>query len=242
MLTTSPFLIHGILPIIAQAVVVYLSLWWAAGERGAWIRALLLSVGLAMVQTVLLLCSDSVGGIGRPTGFETHFFALGILPLPMVFLLALFGLKTTVSRAHESVGIAMMAPLVPILMRSSDFDLSPALLVPLLAAFFLSFWLPTRAGNHPGGYVSMGGELLLSLALVADCVVLFGVYLMVFAPMVQMDSRIGALVALAMVACLEFVAALTSLHCSLHKALLVAVAAGLLLPLWVMVIALTLPF
>lgn len=240
--TASSFLIYGFLPIAAQAVVVYLSLWWAAGERGAWCRALLLSVGLALVQSLLLLCSDSAGGIGRPSGFEMHFFALGILPLPMVFLLALFGLKTAVSRAHEAVGIAIMVPLVPIWMRSSDFELSPVLLVPLLAAFFLSFWLPTRAGNHSGGYVSMGGELLLSLALVADCVVLFGVYLMVFAPMVQMDSRIGALVSLAMVACLEFVAALTALHCSLHRALLVAVAAGLLLPLWVMVIALTLPF
>lgn len=242
MSTSNSFLIYGFLPIAAQAVVVYLSLWWAAGERGAWGRALLLAIGLAMVQSGLLLCSDSVGGNGRPTGFEMHFFVLGILPLPMVFLLALFGLKTAVSRAHETVGVAIMAPLVPLLMRSSDFELSPALLVPLLVAFFLSFWLPTKAGNHSGGYVSLGGELLLSLALVADCVVMFGVYLMIFAPLVQMDSRIGALVSLAMVACLEFVAALTSLHCSLHRALLVAVAAGLLLPLWVMVIALTLPF
>lgn len=239
---TSSFLIYGLLPIAVQAVVVYLSLWWAAGERGAWGRALFLSIGLALVQTVLLLCGDSVGGVGRPMVFEMHFFALGILPLPMVFLLALFGMKVAVSRAHEAVGIAIMAPLVSILMRSSDFELSPVLLVPLLAAFFLSFWLPTRAGNHSGGYVSMGGELLLSLALVADCVVLFGVYMMVFAPMVQMDSRIGALLALVIVAGLEFIAALTALHCSLHRALLVAVAAGLLLPLWVMVIALTLPF
>lgn len=242
MSSTSSFLIYGLLPIAAQAVIVYLSLWWAAGERGAWWRALLLAAGLSLVQSVLLLCCDSPGLNGRPSGFEMHFFALGILPLPLVFLLALFGLKTAASRAHEAVGIAIMAPLVPILMRSSDFELSPILLVPLLAAFFLSFWLPTRAGNHSGGYVSMGGELLLSLALVADCVVLFGVYLMVFAPMVQMDSRIGALVALTMVSCLEFVAALLALHCSLHRALLVAVAAGLLLPLWVMVIALTLPF
>lgn len=242
MSTSSSFLIYGLLPIAAQAVIVYLSLWWAAGERGAWRRALLLTAGLALVQLVLLLCWESPGLNGRPSGFEMHFFALGILPLPMVFLLALLGLRTAASRAHEAVGMAIMAPLVPILMRSSDFELSPALLVPLLVAFFLSFWLPTKAGNHSGGYVSLGGELLLSLALVADCVVLFGVYLMVFAPLVQMDSRIGALVALAMVACLEFVAALTSLHCSLHKSLLVAVAAGLLLPLWVMVIALTLPF
>lgn len=242
MSTSSSFLIYGLLPIAAQAVVVCLSLWWAAGERGAWWRALLLAGGLSLVQLVLLLCSDSVGVIGRPSGFEMHFFALGILPLPMVFLLALVGLKTAVSRAHEAVGIAIMAPLVPILMRSSDLELSPILLVPLLAAFFLSFWLPTRAGNHSGGYVSMGGEMLLSLALVADCVVLFGVYLMVFAPMVQMDSRIGAFVALALVSCLEFTAALLALHCSLHRSLLVAVAAGLLLPLWVMIIALTLPF
>ena len=65
---------------------------------------------------------------------------------------------------------------------------------------------------------------------------------MFIAPMVQIDSRVGALAALVLVSLLEFAAAITALHCTLRRALLVAVAAGLLLPLWVMVIALTLPF
>ncbi|MBQ8516046.1 MAG: hypothetical protein IJ498_00535 [Akkermansia sp.] len=240
--TMNAFLIHAFLPIAVQTVVVCLSLWWAAGEGRAWMRALLLAAGWAALQMLMLLCGGTIGEPARPMGFEMPFFVLCILPLPMVFLLARFGMGAAFSRAHDAVGVAIVAPLVPLLMRSSELELSPVLLLPLLVAFFLSFWLPTRAGNHSGGYVSMGGELLLSLALVADCVVLFGLYLMLVAPLVQMDSRIGALSALAMVFLLEFAAALTALHCPLRRALPVAVAAGLLLPLWVMVIALTLPF
>lgn len=236
------FLIHGLLPVAAQTVVVWLALWWAVGEVRAWGRALVLAGGWVVVQTLLLLCGGTVGVTERPVGFDMPFFVLCILPLPMVFFLAWWGMRANFSRAHDAVGVAVAAPLVPLLMRCSALELSPALLLPLLAAFFLSFWLPTRAGNHSGGYVSMSGELLLSLALVADCVVLFGVYLMFIAPMGQMDSRIGALAALVLVSLLEFAAALTSLHCTLRRSLLVAVAAGLLLPLWVMIIALTLPF
>lgn len=240
--TMNAFLIHGFLPIAAQTVVVCLALWWTAGEVRAWGRALLLASGWAMVQTLLLLCGGVIGVIERPVGFDMPFFVLCILPLPMVFFLAWLGMRANCSRAHDAVGLAVAAPLVGMLMRCSASELSPALLLPLLAAFFLSFWLPTRVGNHSGGYVSMSGELLLSLALVADCVVVFGVCLMFIAPMVQMDSRIGAPAALVLVSLLEFAAALTSLHCTLRRSLLVAVAAGLLLPLWVMVIALTLPF
>lgn len=237
------FLIHVLLPIAVQTVVVCLALWWAAGETRAWGRALLLTCGLALVQTLLLLLSgDTISVENRPEGWDMPFFVLCILPLPMVFFLAWLGMRTNLSRAHDAVGVAIAAPLVPLLMRCSALELSPALVVPMLAAFFLSFWLPTRAGNHSGGYVSVGGEMLLSLALVADCVALFGVYLMFIAPLAQMDSRIGALAALVLVSLMEFVAAITSLHCSLRRSLLVAVAAGLLLPLWVMVIALTLPF
>lgn len=235
------FLIHGLLPIMAQMVVVCLALWWVAGEVRAWGRALVLASGWAVVQLLLLLCGGTVGVAERPGGFDMPFFVLCILPLPMVFFLAWLGMRANVSRAHDAVGVAVAAPLVPLLMRCSALELSPSLVLPLLVAFFLSFWLPTRVGNHSGGYVSMSGELLLSLALVADCVVLFGVYLMFIAPMEQMDGHIGAPAALVLVSLLEFAAALTSLHCTLRRSLLVAVAAGLLLPLWVMVIALTLP-
>ncbi|MBQ3144122.1 MAG: hypothetical protein IJB89_06380 [Akkermansia sp.] len=240
--TMNDFLIHGLLPIAVQTVVVCLALWWAAGEVRVWGRALLLASGWAVVQMLLLLCGGAVGVTERPVGFDMSFFVLCILPLPMVFFLAWLGMRANFSRAHDAVGVAVAAPLVPMLMHGSALELSPALLLTLPVAFFLSFWLPTRAGNHSGGYVSVGGELLLSLALVADCVVLFGGYLMFIAPMVQIDSRVGALAALVLVSLLEFAAAITALHCTLRRALLVAVAAGLLLPLWVMVIALTLPF
>ena len=236
------YLTYGLLPILGQAVVVFFALWWAAGEKTAWVRALFLSLGGAVLQALLLLFGGDLGNVQRPAGFEMSFFVLVILPLPLVFVLAWMGMRSALARAHEAVGIAIATPLLPLLLRSSELEFSSVLLIPLLLAFFLSFWLANKFANQSGGYVSWGGELLLSLAQVADCVVLLGVYLMLISPLVYADERVGALTSLAVVAVMEFVCALLVLRSSLRMALFVAVVAGLLLPLWVMVIALTMPY
>ena len=240
--TMDIYLTYGLLPVLGQAVVVFLSLWWAAGERTAWCRALLLSLGIAVLQAFLLLFGGDLGSMQRPSGFEMPFFVLVILPLPLVFVLAWLGLRSAPARAHEAAGIAIAVPLLPLFLRSSEFEFSSVLLIPLLLAFFLSFWVANMFANQSGGYLSRGGELLLSLAQVADCVVLLGVYLMLISLLVYADERVGALTSLAVVALLEFICALLVLRSSLRMALFVSVVAGLLLPLWVMVIALTMPY
>lgn len=240
--TMDSSLTNSLLPVSGQTLVVFLALWWAAGEKTAWLRAALLALMLAGVQLVLLLCGESSLSAQQPMEGALPVFALVILPLPMVFLLALWGTRAAPSRSHDAVGVAIFAPLLPLLMLSSAWELSPVLVLPLLLAFFLSFWLPNMVANRAGGYVSRGGELLLSLAQSADCVVILGLYLMVVAPMANMDSRLGALTALAVVALAEFVCALLVLRSSLRMALVVAVMAGLLLPLWILVLALTMPF
>jgi hypothetical protein len=68
------------------------------------------------------------------------------------------------------------------------------------------------------------------------------VYLMTVAPLVKLPEWGETLVPLIGVALVEFAAALLVLRCSLKRALIVSVAAGLLLPLMVMVVALTLPY
>ena len=236
------YLTNGLLPILGQAAVVFLSLWWAAAERTAWWRALATALVVALLQSLLLMLGGDLGRAQRPEGFEMPFFALVILPLPLVFLLAWLVMRAAPSRAHEAAGVAIAAPLLPLFLRSSEFEFSTVLLIPLLLAFFLSFWVANKIANQPGGYISRGGELLLSLAQVADCVVLLGVYLMLISPLVYADERVGVLTSLAVIALLEFTCSLLVLRSSLRMALFVAVVAGLLLPLWVMVIALTMPY
>lgn len=236
------YLTYGILPIMGQTVVVSLAFWWAVGEKSACLKAVLSALGVALLQAVLLLMGGDLGSAQRPQGFEMPFFVLVLLPLPLVFLISWLIMQVTPARAHEAVGVAVFAPLLPLFMRSSEFEFSPVLLIPFLLAFFLSFWVANMVANRPGGYVSRGGELMLSLAQVADCVVLLGGYLMVVSPLVYADERVGSLSALVMVAVLEFLYALAVLRCSLRLALFAAVVAGLSLPLWIMVIALTVPY
>lgn len=235
------FLTYGLLPITGQAVVVFLALWWAGGTKDLSVRAALCTSQVVVLQVLMLLFCDSLAPMQLPVGGGISFFALEILPLLLVYLFALLRMHAAPSRAHDAVGLALAAPLIPLYMHSSESMPSPLLLLPLLMAFFLCFWFANKAVNR-GGYVSAGGEALLSLALVADCMVLLGLYLMLVAPSVNIDYRIGVIAVLATVALIEFAAAILALRCSLRMALFAAVAAGVLLPLWVMLIALTLPY
>lgn len=236
------FLTNGALPLLLQMSVVFMALWWSVGERAAALRAGVLTVAFGVVQMAFLLAGAPPEMNYRPVGFDLCFFSQCILPLPMVFLLAWLGMRATPDRAHDAVGLAIAAPLLPLFMRSSVLELTPALVVPVLLAVFLSFWLSNAAGNHEGRFISRMNELSLSLAQVADCLVLFMVYLMTVAPLVKLPEWGETLVPLIGVALVEFAAALLVLRCSLKRALIVSVAAGLLLPLMVMVVALTLPY
>lgn len=235
------FLTYWLLPIAGQAVVVFLALWWAGGTKDLVVRAAFCTSKVVVLQVLMLLFCDSPAPLQWPAGVDISFFALEILPLLLVYLFALLRMHAAPSRAHEAVGLALAAPLIPLFMHSSEPQLSPMFLLPFLMGFFLCFWFANKAANQ-NNYVSAGGEALLSLAQVADCMVLLGIYLMVVAPLVNTDYRIGIISALAMVALIEFVAALLSLRCSLRMAFFAAVAAAVLLPLWLILIALTMPY
>ncbi len=235
------FLTYALLPIMGQAVVVFLALWWAGGEKELSVRAAFCTSKVVVLQVLMLLFCDSFAPLQWPVGFDTAFFALVILPLLLVYLFAVVRMRATFSRAHDAMGLALAAPLIPLFLHSTEPQLSPLFLLPLLLAFFLCFWFANKAANRDG-YVSAGGEALLSLAQVADCVVLLSLYLMLIAPLVNMDYRIGVITVLALVSLIEFVAAIPALRCSLRMALFAALTAGVLLPLWVLLIALTLPY